>query len=141
MDVIARWDDVVACARSSFDVVIEGEQWIGFLHREDEADADPPKVKISMFTALGQPYVAITADLFDAALLDPGVALQLNHALPIAAIEREDDRILLRATVPLVGLGVVYFRRIALHVARQAAHMRRARGRAGTAESSHIYTE
>ena len=121
---VASWDDVATIITGSFEVVIRGDDWLGLVHRDGlPDDQQPVKVKVAMLTALGQPYVTITADVLEASKLPPETALAINHALPVAALESEDDRILLRATVPMLGLGADYLRRITLHVARQAAHM------------------
>jgi hypothetical protein len=127
--VVAGWQDVVAIVRESFEVVIDGDGWIGLLHRPETGS--PVKVKVSMLTALARSFVAITADVFSVAELTMELALALNHALPIGALEIEDERYLLRATLPIAGLDAIDLRRVVLHIGRQAAHMQRGAGKSG----------
>ena len=128
--MVAGWQDVVAIVRESFEVVIDGEGWIGLLHRPETGS--PVKVKVSTLTALARSFIAITADVFSVADLTMELALALNHALPIGALEIEDERYLLRATLPIAGLDAVDLRRIILHIGRQAAHMQqRSAGKGG----------
>ena len=115
---VVNWPEVVASVAASFEIAIRGDDWVGVLHQDQ-------KVKVAQLTALGQPFVTIVTDVFERDAIDAGVALALNNALPIGAIEVEDHRVLLRATVPMTGLDPVYLRRIILHVARQGAHMRK----------------
>lgn len=110
------WEHVAAVVRESFAVVIEGDGWVGVAH-------ESAKVKVLRTVVLGRPFVAVIGDVFEVGILDPVTILQLNHALPIGALEDEDGRLLLRAMLPLAGLDDVDLRRVVLHVGRQTAHL------------------
>jgi hypothetical protein len=132
--VVEGWREVASIVRESFEVVIEGDDWVGLLHEQ-------VKVKVSELEALGRRFVAITADVFEKGAVTMDIALALNHVLPIGALELENDRYLLRATLPMVGLDPVDLRRVILHVGRQAAHMRHRRARNEPLEAFHHWTD
>jgi hypothetical protein len=136
---INEWEDVVSAARAAFAVAIEGDDWLGVQYSDSAEEPAPQKVRLQWFTALGQRYLAITADLFDHSLLPADLALQINNKLPIGAVESEGENLLLRATVPLQGLAGLYFRRLIVHIARQAEHMRRTVAKHGAAVSPFSY--
>ena len=137
--IINKWEDVVKSARADFAVAIEGDDWLGVQYSDSQEEPAPQKVRLQKFNALGQPYLAITADIFDQDIIPAELALRINNELPIAALEIEEGKYLLRATVPLQGLGQIYFRRLIVHVARQAEHMRRTLGKPGAAASPYSY--
>lgn len=112
------WTDVVACTRSWFTVVIETEEFVGI-------SWEGARIKIVRTEVLGRSFVAVIGDALDASALDPSTVLALNHALSIGAFEIEDQRLLLRAMLPVTGLDEVDLRRVILHVCRQVAHVQR----------------
>jgi len=110
------WEDALASVRRWFQVVVEGDRWVG-------VEWEGAKVKVSSVEVLGRQFVAVIGDVFAANILDAQTVLALNHALPIGALENEDGELLLRAMLPLTGLDDVDLRRVVLHVCRQTAHM------------------
>lgn len=119
------WAEVVARLEEHFTIAIRGEDWVGIRHGSDPEAPAAQKVKVSLTSALGRPWLAIVAEVIDAHVLDPEAAVAINHELVVGALMVEDGRLLLQQLVPLTGLDIVDLRRVVLYVARLAEFLRR----------------
>lgn len=115
MSLVSTWADAVAVVEKSYTLAMRETSWVGFVN-------GGLKVKVMRFEALGQPYVAITTEL-GGAQMAAGTALELNHRLPLGAIERDGEVLLLRLTLPLDGLKADYLRSALTHVCNEGKRL------------------
>lgn len=119
--MVSGWSSIVAMVEAHFAIAIRGEGWVGIRHR---SGSTATKIKIEVRSALGRPWVVVTADVLSAKNLLPDTALAVNWNLEVGALHLEDDQLLLRHQLPATDLDVVDLRRVIHYLGIQAGRIR-----------------
>jgi hypothetical protein len=96
------WRELVAALKDRFDVVREGDEWLGILARSGERDDSIP-VRVERGVIYDEPWVLVLVDVCASTHMDFSEALQRNVELATGSYALENERVVVRAAQPVTS--------------------------------------